>query len=351
MTFLQQKTSGVTLVELLIGAGVFVVMMSIASTTGFMIYQSKQKIERTNELYTETRFLADRLVREIRINTIDYYEYFSHNINDYTSATNGGLTESESNEYGKNPGLYEMFFKLIPNSSDVSGKNDVSSSAFSWNGVDRGTDIDMGYFNTGADEESDNDVDEREDGYKEAALSYDLVDGDLEGRYFQDQLFLLSADGLTKTIITKVNDTSADEAFLLNDSVGEDTFGRIAMLQMVLVDTKPSGSLDGTPDTWLVHPDFDDGEGNAVFIPITPSTIDVTDFTLIISPLDDPRKAFAESIKTNGENPHIQPHVIFRIGAKLSPMRYRGIPGPNTEFSLQTAAVSRVLTNVTFPKP
>lgn len=310
-----KKVSGVTLIEILVGAGIFTVLMSMSASTAYLLYGAKNKIERTNELYTETRFVMDRIVREVRVNTIDYYEYFSHNIDEYSAALRGSLTESPIDEYGNNPGLYEMFFKLLPNASE--DKNVVSHNDFSWDTVDRAQDFDMGVFNTGADSNAGNDDEE-----------YSALDGNHE----QEELYLLSSDGLSKTIIKRVEET------ILGNTVG-----RIVMLQMTLIDDDG----DGVEETWAYNSEFTGGTP----IPITPPTINVTNLDLYVSPLDDPYKAFAKSVTDAGVNPHIQPHVLIRISAKISEHKFAGLRGENNEFSLQTAATSRVLTNVTFPKP
>jgi hypothetical protein len=315
MNIFQKKVSGMSLVELLIGAGVFVMIMAISASSGIMIYKGKAKIQYTNELYTETRFLMERIIRDVRINTIDYGEYFSQNLPYYSD--NGGL--STPTQYGDHPGKYEMFFQFIPDPSIE--ENNVSHSNFSWSPEYRDQDVNIGIFNTGADD----DPDDEEGDYTLLSHEYSSILGSVPSQ----GLYLLSADGMTKTLFQYIS-----------EEIDGEEQGRIEMKKMELVQKAADCENTGTQYRWCpIHE----------FTSITPPSINVTNFTFFLSPKDDPHKAFAKADK-DGVTVHIQPHVIVRITARLVAKNANAMLGENNEFSLQTAAASRVFHNVTFPR-
>ena len=353
MKFLNKKALGMSLVELLVGAGIFVMVMAISASAGLMIYKGKTKIQYTNTLYLETRFMMERMIRDVRVNTIDYYEYFSQNLDSY--ALDGGL--SEISGYGKHPGLYEMFFYFIPSSSDP--KNDISNTSFSWANDDRSNDINVGVFNTNADDDSTTENLEftliysefvnaledlaysgnstllRRDGSTDDTTVFSLGDAHTKG-----ELFLLSSDGLQKTI------------YRYNTELVEgEKRGFIEIAKMKLEDTDSGSAVKNEwIDLYSQVGDADYPRYDPTFVSVTPPSLSVTNFSFILSPRDDPKKSFAKAVDTNGKTVQIQPHVVLKITAKLSEKSARGILGENNEFTLQSSASSRVFHNVTFPR-
>jgi prepilin-type N-terminal cleavage/methylation domain-containing protein len=308
--FTKTKNRGFTLPELLVGAGLFVVLMTASLLVGVGLYKSRAKVNLQNELYNESRVALERIVREVRVNSIDYYEYFSQNpeydARKQTPTTGGGFG------YGSNPGMYEMFFYYIPNSGDAD--NDVTLSTFSWNESDRSEDINMGYFHTNANNTATDDDEDKTS----------LAQSE------QNELYLLSSDFLTKTIFRLKNN-------------------RIEILKMSLLDS--ASDNDTTPDYWEIHTDFPNtGDQDESFLPITPENIEITDFKVYIVPLDDPFKSFAESM-SGGYQPHVQPSVILSLSAKVESEKAKGFFGENPEVHLQTMVSSRVYQNITFPRP
>jgi hypothetical protein len=331
MKIIPRKSIGMTLAELLVGAAIFSILMGAATSAGIMVFQGKTKIEYTNELYSETQFLMERLIREVRVNTIDYAEYFSRNLRNIDIAKGAysekaGLSSNEEN-YGENPGLYEMFFYYIPDSTLP--KNDVSESNFSWKNEDRNRDVNLGIFNTGANSENDYAVED----YTLPSAEYFSSLGDTEE---VEGLYLISGDGKTKTVFR--------HAFIeKTDTIDES--GQIEMLKMILV-KNASEKYE-----WVNHSDFPDkNDGKKGFISITPPNIVVSKFNFILSPFDDPHKAFAKPVSDDGVTVKIQPHVILQMSCKLAEKNARATLGQNNEFSLQSSAVSRIYHNVTFPR-
>ncbi len=70
------KKSGVTLLELLIAIGISsIVIVSVLTTVG-NIYFSQKKVRFSQNFYTESRILMERISQFARNNTIDYDRYF-----------------------------------------------------------------------------------------------------------------------------------------------------------------------------------------------------------------------------------------------------------------------------------
>lgn len=330
MRFFSRFQRAYTIVEILVAGFIFTVLMTVSGTSLFFLLQAREATIITNNLYEESRFVMERIVREARVNTIDYYEYFGIN--------HRGI-DPAADEYGSlaNPGEYEMRFYFIPNYPGASGENNPSSGSFSWKQEDRQLDTDVGKFDTGG-----NDVADTIEDYKKRALIPDGETIESSGNFYrQEELILLSPDGLEKTIIKVVEDTA---------TVAGETLRRLAMAKMSLVDG--NGDVDTTPDHWEPQADYENG-GDLQFVYITPPELVVAEndgFYVYIAPLDDPKKAFAQ-FGSGNEIPNVQPHVTIVLNTTVSQHRARAMRGPAPTLSLQTTVSSRVYNEVVFPRP
>jgi len=331
-----------SLVELMVGATVFTLMMGMSLASVFSFYNARQKILAQDEISDETRILMERIVREVRVNTIDYYEYFEKQYYTNSNVTDAA-TPPNITSYGVHPGEYEMRFYRVPEyNAQLNGKyiNNIIEhpTDFSWNKADRNKDKEMGYFDTHADK-TENIVDNGSicvgiDNLSSPATSDDRCKNDNEessalNNYNQKELYLLSeckdatVNTLCKTIIRLEKEAGTAR-------------GIVKMKKMILRNRE-----------WQNDTDF------ANFVPISPAKLNVTQLDFFITPKDDPRKAYAESAKPiNGVwvNPHIQPNVIITLKVKLSDDEAKKTIGNNPELKLQTTAASRVFNNVTFPR-
>jgi len=70
------KKSGFTLIELLVAVGMSAIFITAASQVFGQIYLAQKKIEVSQNLYDESRFLMERITKIMRENTIDYDRYF-----------------------------------------------------------------------------------------------------------------------------------------------------------------------------------------------------------------------------------------------------------------------------------
>jgi type II secretory pathway pseudopilin PulG len=334
MIFSSRFQKAYTIIEILVAGFIFTILMTISGTSLFFLLQAREATLITNNLYEETRFVMERIVREARVNTIDYYEYFAINHRDI---------DPEENEYGSldNPGEYEMRFYYIPNYSS-GGKNDPSSPSFSWKQEDRQLDTDVGKFDTGG-----NATEDAAEDYQKRALipSTTTIIDETKNWYKQTELILISPDGLEKTIIKVIEDTN---------TVPGEALRRLAMAKMRLIDDESPTETDTTPDHWVPQDDYkNETDESLQFVYITPPELVVAEtngFYVYISPLNDPKKAFAQFGEGN-EIPNVQPHVTIVLNTTVSQRRARAMRGPAPTLALQTTVSSRVYNEITFPRP
>ena len=217
---------GFTLAELIMST----VILSILIITGAGIYtnfyNSVRNLRASNLVYEETRFVMERIVKEIRGASIDYEEYYNQ------AANFGGSALSMNETYGQNYCEYsQQFYAAGPD----------------------------GQFGTYDDES----LGKRKDG---SPAPIDSV--------IQDDLFLINANGNQRTYIKLLK--------------GADGVGKIGMLKLVGKDygmdgisadngghacLRDTGEKDGLIDTWFCEKGF-----NCEIVPKTIVTPDSTCF-------------------------------------------------------------------------
>jgi prepilin-type N-terminal cleavage/methylation domain-containing protein len=311
---------GYTLIEILVAMSLFGTIMIIVGTSMANLYKIQRRQKALDSLYEESRFLAERVVKHIRNNTIDYSEYYLQ-------------ARSLASRYGESPNDYEnRFYSYV----------DAGGGTFKRY-------LNMGFFNTGADVSVAND---------------NAADNALVDNYEQDELYLISGDGKTKTILKRMkNGIDDDESGGADDGSVNDTGLEYIFMGKMVTDDLDS---DGVYDTWVAHPDYKTTDSQVDcaaapykiwlnlganshcmrFYSITPPLMEVKNLKFYISPLEDPRKAFAEDSK----DIQIQPHVTIVLDTTLSSKKRIAMRGDlDSAISLQTTISSRVYNNVTFP--
>jgi len=183
----------------------------------------------------------------------------------------------------------------------------------------------------------------------------------------QWELYLISPDGEKKTILRRtgngIDDDNADGDNDLTTGVDEDThtdfsdgndgnevLGLLQLIENGNNDTtglpNPFINADGFPICGTTGNDCDVSK----FINISPQELRIVDLRFYIFPLDDPRKAYAESSR----DIQVQPHVTVvlktlpsqRLLTQISPNALSTIK----PIELQTTISTRVLHNVIFPQ-
>ena len=75
-----KSSKGFTLIELMISITVLGLIMGISSSIYVNFFGSMRNLKAANNVYGESRFLMERVVREVRNGTIDYEEYYHQNL-------------------------------------------------------------------------------------------------------------------------------------------------------------------------------------------------------------------------------------------------------------------------------
>jgi len=278
--------------EALIAASIFAMVSSIAVAFFMNITRTEKKTELTNAIYEDARVIMEMLSNEIRQGTVDYEEYYSMKV----KQDNVDATEAK---YGINRGLYGSKFyhpgyTIDPDSqTTVLGDNpgnlgvecvlNLGGNRYEKIPCDGGgsiftlsVDLDMG------------------------KNPYDGADNDAESAFCETspcpnlaevtELYLISKDGRTKTIIGKKTLNGDGDSILgMLQMVGEDTDGNGVIDSFTC---KPEYGCGGTQPTKsdLTHV----AKVYQPFVPISPLRSSVKDLKFIITPTEDPYKAFAE---------------------------------------------------------
>ncbi len=338
MGFIISKTKGYTFVELMVAMAIFASVLVIVTSITINFNNSQKRERARNMLIEETQFFMTRLAEMIRENQIDYSEYYSN-----------GAGRELVLEYGNEPQEYEWHFWFL--SSCETGKKDGEYNDFDGGTCERakeGDNFDEGIFDTFADKESINDNED-----EHALLEPDDAVG--TGGYMQRELYLISKDGKTKTVLKRMSNGMDDDGDGTIDEDGytfwkdgaddrRDGGERLGMLQMV-TETGDDGKLK-----FVSAPDFQvDGNKDISvndLISITPKTLDIVDLKFYISPLDDPRKAWDE----DSVDVQVQPHVTILLTTRPGiAWRRNLVIGDKVSLSVQTTVSSRVITDVLFP--
>ena len=337
-----KKTSGYTLAEVIVSVGIFVTVLTITSAITVNFYNAQKKERLRNVLIEETQFLANRIANLIRNNTVSYDAYYSNNREQGASGLRTLIT------YGDDPKEYEARFFYYPTCDPGEADGDDFNGDGTACDRDDPNAFDEGYFNTDADNNRSGD-----DSNDTALQRIDGVSN--TSGYEQFELYLVDGTGAKRTILRRIgNGVDDDHDGEIDED--EDSFWtesadggeRLGILEITATeDIDGDGILDFVPE-----PTNFQGDGNTTievsdFIPISPKTIDIVDLRFFIAPLEDPRKAFAET----GKEVQIQPHVTMLLTTRPTEKLMRQLPGEAFEISLQTTITSRTLTNILFPNP
>jgi prepilin-type N-terminal cleavage/methylation domain-containing protein len=336
-----QKPRGFTLIELMISITVLGLIMTIASNIYVNFFGSMRNLKAAGTIYNESRFLMERIVKEVRNGTIDYEEFYNQNQRRDLLGDSYDLTKNTT--YGQDYCKYNLEF------------------------YDEGEDGQIGTF----------------DDEPKGELAFDALHA-LDSP-IQDQLFLINMNGDERTYIKRIEEKDADGRVM----------GKIGMLKLVGKDfgidhinsldpdldpsTTPTcnpdpGENDGRIDTWLCEDGFNCDEnvvttkfciedectfctgvaGHIVvtdpanpdensFVDITPASLDIVDLKFIVSPTDDPRKAF------DTDEVQIQPHVTIKIVARANPaiaaqFRSGEVPDIVLESTVSARAMNEIIT-------
>lgn len=399
---------GFTLMELLVAGSIFSIISLVAMTIFINVVRTNRRINLENHIYTESHILMEKIVREIRQGTIDYEEYqsrqvllaadYGENYGEYAKKfyhpgykDNANNIDTDGNGVGfglvcaDEPGTrydpkctatdttcLSTCSPYLPSQDFNTGKNPYEGSSTT---SDDATALCDNTFNeplTNVDAspnrncnvklDEDGDI-TTEDGTNPSEPA------DFEALHFQKELYLINSNGDQKTILTReVRSTGKDSSLGTSDDEyalsivrlnGEDKDQDDIRETWTCTEefncTKNTGEKPEPLDLTdlLSHacvtpscpPEIISGEN---FIPLTPSSINVTSVKFLIAPLEDPHKAYAEDDAT-GDYILMQPYITIVLTIKPAYKEAYKLYGTYDlfpEITLQTTVSSRVYSEV-----
>lgn len=304
-----RNTKGFTLVETLVAISIFLTVMGISVSLFTDTIASNRRVEVSRLLYEESRIALERIAKEMRKGTIDYEEYYNrHHFN---------RNSTENSVYGKNYGNYALqFFRDADRPNDDVPPDSIADKSR----MDENVGINKVAAAIG--DASSLDIC-REPLVPLASVPPAPLLGN-PSSHQQCELYLITADGSEKTIIKVISEAVA----------GSSNEYRLEMLKMTGSDTDG----DAVIDTWNPLSDF----SGYTFQKIQPDSIKITSLKFFISPLEDPRKAFAQF----EDSIQIQPQVTILMTAQPSELYSRGIKGDVPSITIQTTVTARAQNEV-----
>ncbi len=327
----KKRKQGFTLVEVLLASFIFTVVGLIAVNVFVNILRIQRKISLENALYEDARFMMERITREIRKNAIDYEEYYNQLV--------------AKKPYGESYGCYANRF-YQPGDKGSNGGVKYGSPVCS-NGGDLNTPgciIDQNSIDipTGQNPYAGSGDPEKASAMCDENLSSPIsCEGNLNA---QKELYLINPQGTEKTILASKTITG----------LGQDPIKALAALRLTGKDEAPK---DGINEAWACSTDFDcagfennlkgtlTADTNTIykgFVPISPLRSDVESLQFIIAPLEDPRKAYAETTPDVQQ----QPHVTVLLKVKPAATETQNFGGEIPSISLQTTVTTRAYGDV-----
>lgn len=313
---------GFTLVELIVVISLFTTVMLISSGLYLRYSSAERKLRSENDLYEETRFTLERIVKEFREGTIDYEEYWNQ----------ANLANGDCVLYSSGTTIYEETYGNYGNCY-----TDYKNVFYDNNGLNTGQNPSNATNTTEQNEQN--------------AVS---TTGSLA--YEQNELYIINNMGNKKTLLR----------CLSCDDNEENGLGKLQILKLRGYDdgyednatsTTITETLnDGIIDKWVCAKDFtcsgnlSDGQKTGEILAnnddgwtdYSSSSLDITDLKFYIAPLEDPRKAYNE----NNSSTQMQPHTTIIISAKLNKEKAKGLPGKIPTVTLQTTVSGRVFNEV-----
>lgn len=344
------RRQGFSLLELLITVTIFALVAVMCGTVLIYGLRSAKKIQAQISLYSEAQALMDQISRDVERNTIDYEAYYARAVQGDT----GWATP--------NYGLYaQSFYNPGSGGVDYGPYDDIN---------DTGTYYGASCSGGGSyPEDCPSEIPEYDqldletgihpfDGIDDFVASYDSDPGAMNAfcestaaacevmkNGFQsgtgNGLILVNADGDERIAyaLEKLNASSAKE---------------YSLSRVVLSGTDTN--TDGVVDTWTCADGYScTGTGNTPsasdltsvdtgdakdFIPLTPKNLTVSQFYVIVSPLEDPYRAFGEA-KTQ-----VQPQVTILMTVSLSNAYTWGLLGKVPSITLQRTVSTGVYSKI-----
>lgn len=321
------NNKGMTLVEVLIAISLFTLAALISTNILVEVVKLVKRTSVENAIYEDVRIVMQQLKAEIQGGTIDYDEYFSVCV--IQNACNN-LTNAK---YGIYHGVYGSRFydpgkRSLP--GDAENPKDLGIECSYPDPLgDKECEITYalsGDLNTGQNPFAGSAEADKASAFCEEGKG--ICDGE-KAVVVKDQLFLINSNGTRKTILGRKRINNNDYALGKIVLKGEDTD------QNGLMD-KFECSEEYKCDPVAIKDDLEAQfeASSTQFVPITPLRSSVKSLKFVISPVEDPYKAYAE----DGVRTH--PKVTIILTLDLSAEFEEKYPGDFQEFTVQTTVAA-----------
>jgi len=330
------EKKGFTLIEVLVATTIFTIVGLLGVTIFVNVMRVQRRITLENAIYEDGRFMMERISREIRQNTIDYEEYYRE-------------ANKDAKKHGQEFGCYAQQFMNLGTGLPAYGTlcNDMATLAKNSPGciIAKDTqDINTGQNPATAPLIRADDANAMCGAQRGWINTQCRIGAAGYGDFFTaGQLYLINAHGTEKTYLgMKKVGSSPDEysvAMLMLEGTDTDNDG----ISEQWVDTTPgvlyeNNCMEGFDCDGVEVPDLNanlagNDELYEGFVPLTPLRTNITSLTFYVSPLEDPRKAFSETV--TGDAMQQQPHItVVRMGRSLK-SRFLYLPPEWIPYSVQ----------------
>lgn len=355
---LRKSLRAFTLVEVLMAATIFTAVSLIAMTVFVNVLRIQRRVELENAIYEDSRFMMERLSREIRENTVDYEEYYNKLVENKHLGETYGCYASRFYDPGKFQGQPDDFGakcndgtlpKNNPGCTLDKNSLDINTYQNPYLGYSTLPSVTTTTSNAFCDENHLNNPP-----YSNCTTVVTQLPQNppqTQTQMVQKQLYLINAKGTEKTYLALKEMNGASE-------------NSVSLLRLTGKDSDNDGLTDQWSDSSLANPylgfcsaGFDcssvadlestlqyNGANNYLgFVPISPSRTNITNLLFYISPIEDPRKAAAETDPLTQQQPHVT--VVMTVKPSISALQ--GYNGEIPSITLQTTVTSRVYNDVT----
>lgn len=330
---------GFTLVEILMAIGVLAIVISVSTTIYINITREQKRAEIQNSIYEDSRLMLEKITAYAKDYAVDYEEYYSHQVlqKDQDPKTAPYI------KYGINYGKYGAMFydpglKIpVGGGAPVQADHPEDLGAQCGDGSPMGADSNCVIFIPSLD------VNTGKNPYNlqaatDTATAFcknDCVPGATQNMV--QELYLISTDGKTKVIFTLEKTPEGENALSMLEMIGTDTDNNGVADEFLCDKSKGYLCTDANSS------DLYDGDNPATqtFMPISSPNVQIKDLKFIITPLEDPRKAFNEG------DYQMQPSIVIMMtltptAKAATQLRLPDIP----EITVQTTITPRVYSEV-----
>lgn len=307
------KRPAFSIAEMMITLTIFSVISAISVSVLYNANRAAKAVQSQVFLYTEAQALMDQIARVVERNTVDYEAYYLK------------LVETEPGWGAENYGYYAQRF-INPGSAGGPETDGPYPSVTGYGTYCAGSTSTYPDSGCSLPDYASSDTDEGKNPYTTSigaveesnAFCDTSTDCGLFENQVLDYLILINAEGDERTILAQENFTTGSSDKYLSKIVltGTDTTGdgieNDWNCSSRYTCTTSSGTLPHRDDlTRTTNGELSAG-AQQDFMPISPSTLTIQEFHVIIGPVEDPYRAFAEP------EVQIQPQVTIVMTVTLS---------------------------------